>query len=47
MSENPKKKLLIVESSDDESSIPTEQNSVEKPVIEQSNKPKKIISGLQ
>jgi len=47
MSENPKKKLLIVESSDDESSIPTEQNSVENPIIEQSIEPKKIISSLK
>jgi len=32
MSENPKKKLLIVESSDDESSIPSEQNSIQKSI---------------
>jgi len=47
MSENPKKKLLIVETSDDESSIPTELNSVENSVIEQSIEPKQIISSLQ
>jgi len=41
MSENPKKKLLIVESSDDESSIPSEQNSVENSVVEQTIEPKK------
>jgi len=47
MSENVKKKLLMVESSDDESSIPTEQNSIETPINEQSIQPKKIISSLQ
>jgi len=47
MSENPKKKLLIVESSDDESSIPTEQNSVENSIIDKSIEPKKIISSLE
>jgi superfamily II DNA or RNA helicase/ferredoxin len=33
MSENSKKKLLIVESSDDESSVPSEQTSIQKPVV--------------
>ena len=41
MSENPKKKLLNIESSDDESSIPSEQNSVENPVVKQTIEPKK------
>lgn len=44
MSENQNKKLLLVESSDNESSIPTEQNSIEKLSIEQGIKPDKIIS---
>ena len=44
MSENQNKKILLVESSDNESSIPTEQNSIEKLSIEQGIKPDKIIS---
>ena len=47
MSENQNKKLLLVESSDNESSIPTEQNSIEKLSIEQGIKPDKIISSSQ
>ena len=47
MSGNQTKNLLLVESSDNESSIPTEQNSVEKSALEQGIDPNKIISSSQ
>ena len=47
MSGNQTKKLLLVESSDNESSIPTEQNSVEKTALEQGIESNKIISSSQ
>jgi superfamily II DNA or RNA helicase len=48
MSENPKKKPLIIQSSsDDEPSIPSEQISIENPVLTNKSEPEKSLTSIQ